>query len=420
LASEEWRIILTEDLGGGAAPGAGVSPAAKAEQETAQEIKKAGPQWANAGKFAGGLLGVVGTLALVIQMIRRSRIFTTFMDSFLLVFSAFIDIMMIPLIPIFGAALRWIVKLFPHIFKLQEEISKFLKDPWGGIKDLFAKIPDVIKWLGDKIGGFFSALGLGGLGDLFKSIGEKFGSAFEKIVPIFSDWIDKIHEIWGDKSTALWEKITKTAGVTWDYIAKAGKVVWDTIKDIWKSDIAPFFKNIWNTIVIAWIKEKWTEVSNWIKEKWEVYVVQPFKENWNYLIHTYLPDLWKWFTVSWLPVAFHNVIVQIPSMIANALKSLPGLIWDVLTGKKASPPEPFPVPEWPGGQFGIPRVPQTGLYLLHRGEEVISSAARSIYNQNRSINVSNIFNITTDAAFLARKVSTTLDEEVRSAYLRVF
>lgn len=424
MASEEWRIVLSEDFGGAPSAGApgGAGAGSKTEQEILSETKKSAPSWANVGKFAGGLLGVVGTLAFVIQMIRRSRVFSTFMDNFLLVFSAFIDIMMIPLIPVFGAALKWIVKLFPYIFELQGKITAFLKDPWGGIKDLFAKIPDAMRWLGDKIGGFFSGLGFTGLGDLFKSVGEKFGTAFENITPIFSSWIDEIQKIWGDKSTTFWEKIRLTAGTTWDSILESSSILWKAIKDIWKENVVPFIKETWNNFYNTTLIKTWNDFyNNTLIKKWNDFYNHTLVKTWEKFVD-WVGKNWE-VLVNNIGVAYRNFIsISLPQIFAQ----IPGLLIDALKAlfRIFVPPAPEKYQEFvPWGdqnkQFGG-YIPQTGLYMLHRGEEIIPSTRVTTTNNNRAVNINNIFNISTDAALLARKVSTTLDEEIRGSYFKVF
>jgi len=142
----------------------------------------------------------------------------------------------------------------------------------------------------------------------------------------------------------------------------------------------------------------------------------------HYFIYDYLPAVWGWFIGDWLPVEFHNILVGLPGKIADLFKSLPGLIWDVLTGKKTKPEEPFPTPDFPyvpGGQFGIPSVPKTGVYLLHSGEQVIPANQRYNYDNRRSMNVTNVFNITADSNILSRKIANELSTELRYSFVRV-
>ena len=402
MSSEEWKIILEEGTAGGGAPGGVASGSAESrvQKEANETIKQSAPHWASVGKFAGGLLGVVGVLSFVIQMIRRSRIFTTFMDNFLLVFSAFIDVMMIPLIPIFGAALRWIVKLFPIVFEVQKAISNFLKDPWTGIKNLFAKIPDLLTWLGDRLGKLFEGFGASNLGGLIKSIFDKLGGAFKEIVPIFNSWVDDMQRIWGDKNLTFWDKIMQTAKVTWDDIAKAGVILWSAIKDIWVNDILPFIQKIWNNFYMNTLVKTWNQFyTENLKPKWEEFM-KIAKDTFSSVIAS---------TFGKIPALFSIVVLQ---PMKTALLNLLGF--------KVTPLTEYAKNILGGGQFGIAHVPQTGMYMLHRGEEVVPSTARNTYNQNRSVNVSNIFNISTETSLLARKLAGDLHSEIRNSYLKLW
>ena len=86
MPEEVWKVILSEEPASGGAAGNVAKPiASKEQQEVAQETKKASPIWANVGKFIAGLLPAAGMLVFIIQMVRRSRVFTTFMDNLIII-----------------------------------------------------------------------------------------------------------------------------------------------------------------------------------------------------------------------------------------------------------------------------------------------------------------------------------------------
>jgi hypothetical protein len=95
-----WKILLSEETAGSSgstgAAGGGITGSAeqktqKAAEDASAEAKKNAPAWANIGKLVGSLAAVGGVIAFVFQMMRRSRVFSTFMDSFLTELSAMIE-----------------------------------------------------------------------------------------------------------------------------------------------------------------------------------------------------------------------------------------------------------------------------------------------------------------------------------------
>lgn len=70
-----------------------------------------------------------------------------------------------------------------------------------------------------------------------------------------------------------------------------------------------------------------------------------------------------------------------------------------------------------GGQFGIPYVPETGLYLLHKGERVIRATERIETTTPKLINIRNVFYIgnvssETDIEELSRRISEKTIEKL--------
>ena len=465
MAEETWRVILTEDLGAGGGPVAGggagsaEQKSAKAQEEMAEQEKRHAPAWANVGKLVGSLAGIAGIIAFVFQMIRRSKIFTTFMDSFLMILSAFVDIMMIPLMPIFSWVLKYLVGLLPMVMNFSKKFSDFMKDPWGGIKDLFAKFPEWIKGMGESVGKFFQGMGLGDLGKIFSDIGQKLGGAFSQVVPIFTAAVDKIRSIWSDKGLSFWEKIGQTAITVWNSVRDAAKPIWAAIKDIWNNDIFPFIKEKWNefyetSLVPKWesfrkllettwntfyndnLKKKWDEFVVLVKENWKKYVIDPLMANWKYFVGEYLPKVWDWFLHSWLPTEWGKAVDKMRQAFLDAInpvKQIQKIIAEIRKPKEEETEGAGKFPKWEGpgwaepivggGQFGIPRVSQTGLYMLHRGEKVTSASEnRTTNNYNRPIVVNQTLNISEVSAglFGSSKSGTksALDEAIKASKMR--
>ncbi len=484
MGEETWRIIYTEEAGTTGAP-AGASTqtteVAKKQSEANEEIKKSAPHWASAGKFAAGLLSIVGVIAFVFQMIRRSKVFSTFMDSFLMILSSVVDILMIPLIPLFAPVLKLLLKSIPLAMEWSKALSDFLKDPWSGAKKLFALIPDAIKWLGEHIGAFFANLGLGGLGGIFKDIGGKLGGAFEKIAPIFNDAVDKIKAIWSNSGLNFWQKIGETATVIWNFIGSSGKIMWEAIKSIWKDDIfpvikatyewvkkiwsddiAPVIKDWWNTTAKDWLTSvvgpAWTSVirdilgGNFVKaatDAWNI-ISDWISKRWDEFYKDHLIPKWEAFTAKGGPldIAWNRFINEIiapfftktlPSLIVEALKGVVKLMGDVLKTLGKTIYENLPTtklgekigeslykaeenvgyPQLGQYQLGTPYVPKTGSYILHRGEAVTSASMNRTTNQyNKPVNISNVFNITGGMEDILNTLKAKVDESLKQSQMR--
>jgi len=250
MAEETWRVILQEgEQTGGAGAAGGVAgagsvaeqKAAKAQDEIVAEQKKQQPMWANVAKFVGGLVSIVGVIAFVFQMIRRSKIFSTFMDSFLMVLSSFIDILLIPLIPLFSWVLRLLVGLLPNVQNLSKSIENFFKDPWKAVNDIFAWLVGLPEKIFNGLSTLFGNMGFSGLSGLMGELGGIWGNWSDEVKPIFKTYTDNIKAIWANPDTSIWDKIvlsaheswtavTAIAGVTWEAIKESGSVIWEYVK----------------------------------------------------------------------------------------------------------------------------------------------------------------------------------------------
>ena len=237
-----WHVILDEGPGeggsGGAAGGAGQAQP-QAEKDAAEQTKKQAPIWAMIGRFIAPLVAVAGVLAFVIQMMRRSKIFSVFMDSLLTILSSLIDILFIPLIPLLGPVLTLFLDLIPIAQKASTDISAFLKDPWTGLKTIFAAIVNLPKNIGNFLGDIFDKLGLSGIGDAFKNAGSIITGALQKIEPKFNTMINTIQGIWEQSGVSIWTKIGESASTVWDFIKASWPDVLTALKNLWSQVFLP-------------------------------------------------------------------------------------------------------------------------------------------------------------------------------------
>ncbi len=244
MSAEEWKVILTDetsDTGVGTAGGTGTGR----EKDKVTGSKT----WGDIGKIAGAVAGVSGALALVIQAVRRSKIFSTFMDTLLTILGAIVDMMLVPLIP-------FIVPVFA-------QLAKLLK-PAKSIGDLLkALIPDDF---GEKlIAGIFGPLGM-----IMTALVKWIKEALDKLWPDISKWwndsIKWIGDLWNGliKNITDWWKSIDFKG-TWDQISGWAKKVWD--------DVSTWSQGVWSAM-----KDAIAPVWNFIGENFVKYIINPLIE----------------------------------------------------------------------------------------------------------------------------------------------
>ena len=211
MAAEEYKILIQDETSGGDEMGSG-------QASPQEEQKKTNTLLGDVAKFFGSMIGLTSAITFIIQALRRSKILSTFMDSLLTTLSAVIDLLLIPLIPIFIPVLHLITSFIPVAAKINTEISEFLKDPWGKL----------IEWLGGS-----------------ESI---FGKALNEVRTIWGSTGEEIGKIWADEGLSFWDKVGGTASIVWGNIEATASVAFSAISDWWGTTIAPkieeFSKNL--------------------------------------------------------------------------------------------------------------------------------------------------------------------------------
>lgn len=85
-----------------------------------------------------GILGVIGIAVTAGELVKRSKIMSTALSSFMDIFGALIDIFLLPLIPILIPVMQGLAKLVPVLLTW---VQKMMADPLGGLQDLFVDLP---------------------------------------------------------------------------------------------------------------------------------------------------------------------------------------------------------------------------------------------------------------------------------------
>ena len=226
---EEWKVIFESEESSGQS--SGNQQAAASQQSTAkQNAQNAQNEFIqNAGAFVKQLLPFAGPLAVVIQSIRRSKIFSTFMDSFLTVLSAMVDILIVPLVPLLGPALRILIAFLPLLRQVSNIIAKIFDKPAEGFKDAANAVKN--------FGGLTHSL-------LSKFMGGAADSPMSKLARVADTLNTSLTGTWSkafaqmgkvfEGSGDFWtDKLPKLVGIAWEAALASGGAIWQAIKDGW-------------------------------------------------------------------------------------------------------------------------------------------------------------------------------------------
>ncbi len=306
--NETWEIVLKDDLSGGEAGGGASTAMGKDLAQKSPEDKRT---WQDVGKVAGSLAGVASVLAIVVGAIHRSKIFTTFMDAFLTIMSALADLLLMPLVPILAPLLGWFWKTMrPVIEGLSKDLAEFIKDPWKGIQNAFGKFGTALETIAQIFGGGpNSALGVIGTNasTILKVAGNEIAEHGKKMWEILMDKAIP----WADKLSMIWEQL----------------------KQMWTD----FSNN--PTVQAAW-KEIWTTIGQWFKDN----IIDPLRQQFEYLTKSYLPELFDWVFTKWLPITMEKMIYErLPDWAKTAAQ------WTGYAGPGQIPNAPtYQGPAWSG------------------------------------------------------------------------
>jgi hypothetical protein len=487
VANSTWNIIFTQSTTGGGGSSAGNMAAPSPPSNAGAASGGAGGTGGGSSSSASGstsnpimdffkqLLPFAGPLVFVIQAIRRSKIFSTFMDTFLSVFSAMIDILLIPLVPLLVPALKLLLMFLPYLKDISAYISKFIKNPWEGIEDIFSKFGDISKNIGEALAKIFPNFGY-----LFEGIGGKLDTMFKELGRIFGTAGKSIWDILTDDSKPFWtERLPAAAKVAWDALVKAGGVVWDTIVKIWNEEVLQALKEkfpgLFEAIqdvsgafaAVKKIYEEWTsgDYPKWKQAQDDIIVaILDAKLTFNHIkfhieeflnttwtdlklkIDTFLATTWSrlkanfdtFMTNTWpgIESSFNTLAKIIKESVVPVFEDWSDrierfsafirLVGDVL---KLGPGSNFSQlkKDWDAWtrSFGAPKaeavggyISTTGLYQLHAGEEVIRPSNNYNYNtQNKPLSMTNNITVIGDLD-VTKRLTEHLAYEVSRAHLR--
>jgi hypothetical protein len=235
MGMADWHIIFEQKGSASTATGAAGASASGTTQPQPQTSDTSG-FFNTAFQFFKQILPFAGPLAIVIQSVRRSKIFSTFMDAFLTTLSAMVDILLIPLIPILGPALQLLINALPFVMEVSQKISAFIT----GFKSPTDAIEKIFNWLGDLGKNFGNILSKVFNNGVFADVGDKISSLMGSLGTVFGGAAGAIGKILADPTTDFWTvKLPAIAKIALDALKTAGADVWTFIKNVWSTDIVP-------------------------------------------------------------------------------------------------------------------------------------------------------------------------------------
>lgn len=396
-----WKVIFEDNENVGGSPNTARTQATAGNMQTPPQTNDQKGFFETAFSFFRQILPFAGPLALVIQTIRRSKIFSTFFDAFLTTLGAIVDILMIPLIPILAPALRLLISTLPFFM----QISKTLSDMFKSAESMNQGIQKIFNWVGGLFGGIGDILQKVFKGGPFAAIGDKLDIMFQGLGKIFGTAAQDIWKVITDPGKDFFtEKLPAILKIAFQAIVESGKVIWNALADIWKTELWPA---LW-----GWIKTTFPDLEKNIKDVKDVF--NDIKTIASALADTFrilktIVDLLL------LPLrTIYELLTGGPGGAANFLNSGSNplkpvgdaigegawKIWSWLTGKAV------------GGNIN-----QTGMYLLHKGETV-TSEAESRFSRERSnkvINIVNNINVTggQSGAATGSGIASTLGQQIK-------
>ncbi len=251
------------------------------------------------------------------------------------------------------------------------------------------------------MGALVGALMGAGIGAIIALIPDAF-KGLKKLFVLVKDWVidisPKVGELAGKFMNWLWDGL-KTV---WEWTKDFPGWLWDKIKAIWSwsNDLDEW---LWTKIKTIW---NYTEdFGEWLWEKLQT--VWNYKKSFGSWLWEALKTVWEWTKDfgSWIwgkLKGVWNYDFNFGSWLKKKLKS----VWNFFGGDDE------------GNQRGLRFVPETGVYKLHRGEEVVTPSRAGRGSGN--IVLSPTFNLIgnsrsteSDTASQVRRAARMLEFEVR-------
>jgi hypothetical protein len=357
--------------------------------------KDIGKQMGNLGKTLGKVaLGVIG-LTSIIGVIMKSKVLGAFGNAFLTLLGAFVDVMLMPLIPIFSQVLKLIQPILPDMMDFFDNPAKAILVGLGAILGgvIGGAIGGVLggavgAGLGGKIGGAIgTALG-GPLGTIIGVIvGALIGAA---IALLISKW-DDVAKWWNGIAVGVsewWSKVTSDVGKWWNEVTSNVGNWWSGVignVGSWWSGVIGNVGGWWQGIIgniSSWWQGTIGNIGSWFQG-----VIGNVGSWWQGIISN---------VSSW----WSGLIETVRSSFVGAINSIIDLINRV------------PFVNIPKLQSGTPYVSENMIAQLHKGERVVP-ASQNTFNFYQS------FTYASPSSYLAgRDMGAGFRSNVNTSILR--
>ena len=411
MADETWRILISDDAGGGGGAAGGGGGGIQGDDTDLPPAQKHFFENAAANFNLWKPFITVG--GLLYTMYKSSSVVSSNTKGMWDILKAIMDVVLLPLQPIFTKIFEAIAPLVPKI----AELSKAFLDP-------------IVDWIMPILENFLNwALDIDWKEQIakWKEHGEKLVGHLESIWswvadkawPKLTEWWDAIKKIWeGDDSfltklskswSVIWTDIKPMAEEAWADISKSMKQYWDEtiwpiieeaweeakdfwdetlfpiVEEFWKDDVLPMLTNFWNDQVHPIIRDFWDNLSRIAAMVWDVivlkatdvwddiswafnsYILTPVAKSWEVItnaigatwksITDYVTDAWLYITKTLVP----NMLDKLGAgaLIALGGPLVGGIKWlvDTLMGtaQKRKDENPPPVFRDPSGMGTIGR-----------------------------------------------------------------
>lgn len=275
MAEETWKIILSQEMGGGSGEAAGGGGAGNAGggAETPNQRKNL---FEDAGKVFGAIASVSGMLAILIRSIGGSTVASTFMEVIFKILGALWDLFLIQTLPIFMVLVRWLLSLMPVVTALGQALQPTIQLIADKLEGLLKAVTEwIVPRLLDLAKAINSFATTGDISPLLKW-GEKFfKDLFEIVSKLFMDLINWIKENGPKivdsigKSVTLFADWLKTNGPNiMNTIVSGIKIMKETLEPLWNQLVAtlgPIFEELFKPIT-----DKAKEYFKWMEDSLKV------------------------------------------------------------------------------------------------------------------------------------------------------
>jgi hypothetical protein len=190
------------------------------------------------------------------MLARNSKIMATATGSLTTMFGAFIDIFLMPFIPLIIPVLKYIASLIPKWMEWTQKFADlFTKNPLAALKWAAEEFLKNGKELGYHIGEMFG-ISTEKMDLFYKTIGEWNTKVWSAIQTAWTTSIDYIKGVWEESGGSVWESIKTMAGDAWVAAKNAAEAAWDAFV-------------AWQPGVVSTITGAWGSAASYVSGVWE-------------------------------------------------------------------------------------------------------------------------------------------------------